>query len=115
MARFLMKTHAAIGHVMPTIPIARKLVERGHEVVWITGRKHKEKVETTGARFHPLPQEIDPGEMEWYDFYPKLKELKGLAEIKWLLKHDNLDPCSQEIETINKILTEFPADVFIGD
>ena len=65
MARFLIKTDAAIGNVMPTMPIARMLVEREHEVVWITGRKYKEKVETTGARFHPLPQEIDPGEMEY--------------------------------------------------
>jgi len=110
-----MKTDAAVGHVIPTMPIARKLVERGHEVVWITGRKYKEKVETTGARFHPLPKESDPGEMEYYDFYPKVKELKGLAQIKWYLKHVDLDPCSREIETINKILTDFPADVFVGD
>ena len=64
------------------MPIARKLVERGHEVVWITGRKYKEKVETTGARFYSIPKEIDPGEMEWYEFRPKLKELKGLAQNK---------------------------------
>lgn len=115
MARFLMKTDAAVGHVMPTIPIARKLVERGHEVVWITGRKYKEKVESTGARFQPLPEEIDPGDMEWYDFYPQLKKLKGLAQIKWYLKHVDLDPCSLQVESIKKILKDFPADVFVGD
>ena len=115
MARFLVKTDAAVGHVMPTIPITRKLVERGHEIIWITGRNYKEKVESTGARFQPLQEEIDPGEMEWYDFCPQLKKLKGLAQIKWYLKHLDLDPCSLQIEIINKILKYFPADVFLGD
>ena len=115
MARFLIMTDMAVGHVMPTMPIAKKLVERGHEVVWITGRKYKEKVESTGARFHPLPKEIDLGEMEYYDFYPEVKELKGLAQIKWYVKHVDLDPCARKIETINTILTDFPADVFVGD
>ena len=91
------------------------MVERGHEVVWITGRKHKEKVESIGAWFHPLPKEIDPGEMEFYDLYPHLKKLKGLAQIKYWLKHIDLDACSQEFKVINTILKDFPADVLIGD
>jgi hypothetical protein len=53
--------------------------------------------------------------MEYYDFYPEVKKLKGLAQIKWYLKHVDLDPCLREIETINKILTDFPADVFVGE
>jgi len=115
MARFLIMTDPAVGHVTPSMPIAQKLVERGHEVVWITGRRYKEKVEATGAKFHPLPQEIDPGEMEIYDFYPRLKELKGLAQIKYIIKHIFLDACSREIETFNGVLTDFPADVLVGD
>ena len=115
MARFLIATYPATGHVTPTIPIARKLVERGHEVVWITGRMHRETVETTGARFRPLPKESDPNGMEIYDFYPELKELKGLAQIKFWIKHTVLDLCSREIQTIDEILTDFPADVLVGD
>ena len=115
MARFLITTDPAVGHVTPSMPIARKLVERGHEVVWITGRRYKEKVEATGAKFHPLPKEIDPGEMESYDFYPELKELKRLALVKYGIKHFYLDACSREIEAIDTVLTDFPADVLVGD
>ena len=32
MARFLLLTGAAAGHVNPVMQIARKLIERGHEV-----------------------------------------------------------------------------------
>jgi len=114
-ARFLITTGPYPGHVTPSIPIAQKLVKRGHEVVWITGRQYKEKVEATSARFHPLPKEIDPNGMEIYDFYPKLKELKGLSQIKWWTKHIFLDACSREIEAIDTVLAHFPADVLVGD
>ena len=103
MARFLIETAAALGHVMPTMPIARKLVKRGHEIVWITGRNYKDKIESTGARFEPLRGEVDPGEMKCYDFFPQLKKLTGLAQIKWYLKHIDLDPCPSQIESINGI------------
>jgi len=43
MARFLMMTMPYPGHVTPCLPITAKLVERGHEVVWITGRQFQEK------------------------------------------------------------------------
>jgi MGT family glycosyltransferase len=108
-------TAAAVGHITPSIPIVRKLVERGHEVVWITGRQYREKVETTGARFRPCPEELDPGEMEWYEFRPILKELKGLAQIGWYIKHVFLDSCLRTIESIDAVLAHFPADVLVGD
>jgi len=115
MARFLIMTGPYPGHVTPTIPIARKLVERGHEVVWITGRLYRDKVETIGARFHPLPKELDPNGIEFYDFRPKLKELKGLRQIRYYIKHVFLDACSREIEAIDTVLTDFQADVLVGD
>jgi len=115
MGRFLITTGPYPGHVTPSMPIVRKLIERGHEVVWMTGRQYREKVEATGARFHPLPKESDPGGMEIYDFYPELKELKGLAQIKYWIKHIFLDACSRDIEAIKTVLTDFPADVLVGD
>jgi len=115
MARFLITTGPYPGHLAPSIPIARKLIEGGHEVVWITGRKCKDRVETTGARFHPLPKESDPNEMETYDFYPELKKLKGLAQIKYWIKHIMLDSCSQDIEAFDTVLKDFHADVLVGD
>jgi len=115
MARFLMMTQPYPGHVTPSAPIARKLVERGHEIVWIAGRRFQEKVEATGARFHPLPKERDPNEMEVYDFHPELKDVKGLAQIKCWLKHIFLDGCFAEIAVIDEVLADFPADVLLGD
>lgn len=115
MARFLINTGPYPGHIAPSTPIVRKLIERDHEVVWITGRMYKEKVEATGARFHPLPKESDPNGMEVYDFYPELKKLKGLAQIKYWIKHIMLDSCSRDIEAFDTVLIDFHADVLVGD
>jgi len=115
MARFLINISPYPGHIAPSTPIVRKLIERGHEVVWITGRQYREKVKATGARFHPLPKQSDPNGMEVYDFYPELRELKGLAQIKFWIKHVCLDACSRDIEAIDTILRGFPADVLVGD
>ena len=51
MAKFLISTMPAIGHVNPFLLTARKLVERGHEVWWHTGAEVAAKVKATGARF----------------------------------------------------------------
>ena len=50
MARFLITTMPFVGHVNPGLPVASRLIERGHEVRWYTGRRFRERVEATGAR-----------------------------------------------------------------
>lgn len=115
MAKFLMMTGPYAGHVTPCLPIARRLVERGHEIVWITGREYKTRVEATGARFHPIPNECDPDGMGVYDFHPELGKLKGLAQIKYWWKHVLLDHCASTIGCIDTVLADFAADVLVGD
>ena len=53
--------------------------------------------------------------MEIYEFYPQMKELKGLTQIKWIVKHIFLDACVPLIESIDEVLAHFPADVLVGD
>jgi MGT family glycosyltransferase len=115
MTRFLFGTAVAAGHVTPTLPISRALVERGHQVVWITGRTFKERIEATGARFYPLPEAIDQGDMNLYEFFPELKKLHGLAQLKWYVKHAFIDTSPAQITAINAVLKEYHADVLVGD
>lgn len=59
MARFLIGTIPGFGHVNPALPIARKLVERGHEVWWYTGKLFQAKIEATGACYIPMNKGLD--------------------------------------------------------
>ncbi len=103
------------GHFNPFIPIVVKLVERGHQVMFITGSIFKERVEKTGAIFHPLPVKLDPGDQEMYDFYPGLKNQKGLSQIKYYLKHILYDSVPDVLNELDQVLESFHADLVIWD
>ena len=82
----------AEGHFNPFVPIIIKLIERRHEVICITGRTFKQRVEDIGATYFPLPEKWDPRDMEIYDFFPELKQKKGLSQVKYYIKHVLFDP-----------------------
>ena len=103
------------GHFNPFIPIMIKLVEKGHQVVCITGRIFKDQVENIGASFIPVPGKWDPGENEVYDFFPELKKKKSLSQFKYYLKHIMLDSVQDALNMLNKVLGNFPADIVISD
>jgi len=113
--RYLLMTAPADGHVIPCLSTAQNLIERGHAIEWITGRKYRILIDNIGAGFHALPREIDTGEMEIYDSYPRLKELRGLAAVKFSLKNVFLDASIPQIEAINDVLKNHTVDVLVGD
>ncbi len=76
MARFLVATMAVPGHAAPMAPVVRKLVERGHEVVWYGSRFFQPKIEATGARFAPITSTLDYGDSEQY--LRQNSDVKGL-------------------------------------
>src|SRR5262245_60845823 len=49
--RVLFYSVKGAGHVNPTLPLVRALVERGHEVVYTLTPEWKERIEALGARY----------------------------------------------------------------
>lgn len=47
------------GHVNPTLPLAKELVERGHDVSYILTNQWKDRIEETGAVFIPYIDDAD--------------------------------------------------------
>lgn len=117
MARFLVGTIAAAGHVNPALPIVQRLVEQGHQVWWYTGRGLKDKVETTGARHVPIQRGIDltlPDAIptEWL---ARRDALTGVNQFKFYLKHGFIDAAVTQLQDLTDILAKFPADVLLCD
>lgn len=117
MARFLVGTIAAAGHVNPALPIVQQLVQQGHEVCWYTGRAFKDKVEATGAHHFPIRRGIDFSALETIpiDWLARRDALKGLAQFKFYLKHGFIDAAVMQLQDLTDILEEFPADVLLCD
>lgn len=115
MARFLFATVPQSGHTYPGIPIARALIERGHEIAWYTGRRFQAAIEASGARFTPIESAIDLGEVNLDEHFPGRAKLSGLAGFKFDLKHLFLDAVPGQVADLKRILAAFPADIVVGD
>lgn len=50
-AKILMINVPYSGHMNPTLPLAKELVKRGHEVAYINAPEWRNKIEATGATF----------------------------------------------------------------
>ena len=115
MSNIVILAEAVEGHFSPLVPIIQRLVSRGHQIVCITGRSFRERVENTGASFHALPHQWDPGDQDIYDFFPQLKQQSGLSQIKCYVKHVLYDQVPDVLSTLQDVLVKFPADVVISD
>jgi len=115
MSKIIILIEPADGHFNPFVPIITKLVAQEHEIVCMTGRRFKQRVEQLGIRFLPIPSQWDPGEQEVYDFFPGLKNKTGLAQIKFYLKHIMYDQAPDILSELKNVLAKFPADVVICD
>ena len=83
MARFLIATYSAAGHVAPAEPIARELVARGHEVHWYTGAHHRDRVSATGAVFVEPRHAPDLDASELSERLPERARLNGIALLRY--------------------------------
>lgn len=115
MARFLIATMPFVSHINPSLPIARRLVERGHEVRWYTGRKFQSRVEATGAQFVPMQRAPDFDEDDLDAAFPARKGLDGVAQFKWSIKHIFMDPAPAQVQDLQEILKDYPADVLLSE
>jgi MGT family glycosyltransferase len=112
MSKFLICTISVIGHVSPALPIARELVDRGHQVYWYTGREFQAKVASTGAHFMPAV-DLSP---EWMaKWMARRNALQGVAQLKFDLKYGFIDAAVQQVQDLTEILRDFPADVILAD
>jgi MGT family glycosyltransferase len=55
MSRVVLAGMPAAGHVNPSLPVARALVDQGIEVTYCSAEEFRGPVERTGARFRPYP------------------------------------------------------------
>ena len=114
-ARFLIGTVPFVGHVTPLLPIARALVERGHEVAWYTGSKFRPKVEATGARYVPMRVAPDLDDQDLDAHFPTRRRLRGLAALNFDIKHVFGDSAVGQFRDYQEVLRELRPDVLFSD
>ncbi|SFD73884.1 glycosyltransferase, MGT family [Paenibacillus catalpae] len=113
MARFLFSNTPIHGHVSANLLLVKKLVERGHEVVWYTGKRFKETVEAVGARHAVMGFDYDDRKLE--EEFPERRNHEALDKLKFDLKNIFMAPTPVYFEEVSRILETFPAEVIVCD
>lgn len=110
MAKFLISTMPAVGHVNPFLSTARKLIECGHEVWWHTGGEVASKVESTGAKFVPMQstRDIQQATVE-------AQRKDGLAAANAAITSLYVAPILGQLQDYQTILSDFSADAIVVD
>jgi zeaxanthin glucosyltransferase len=73
------------GHINPMTALARKLMERGHQVVFFGIADTAPRVQAAGVEFHLIgEQDYPPGTLKKLD--QRLSELKGLAVLRFTVE-----------------------------
>lgn len=114
-ARLVIATQPITGHVLPAIPMVRELTRRGHEVLWYVGKKFREHVESSGARFAPYVHAHDYDDADYDVAFPERAKLRDLAQIKFDFVHLFMRQIAPQHRDLSALLEGFPADVVVGD
>jgi len=115
MARILIGTVPARGHVNPLVAIARRLVEHGHEVAWITHRKFRNTIESAHVRF------VEPRESCGFDeenlerSFPTRPKAPGLTQLKFDLKHVFIDDAAAQLQDLAAFAKAFRPELVLAD
>jgi len=115
MARFLFATMPIVGHVAPIAPVARELVNRGHEVTWYTSKHFEDKITATGATFAPLVSPIDFGDGEYSKHFPGRDQYQGLRQVAFDFEHAFVGSVEGYVRDLRALVTSFTPDALVVD
>ncbi|NBD25517.1 glycosyltransferase [Paenibacillus glycinis] len=113
MAQILFSTTPLHGHINASLLLAKTLVEKGHEVVWYTGKRFKETIEAIGARHIAMSFDYDDRKLE--EEFPDRRNHAGIEQMKHDMREIFLKPTPTYVREIRSILETFPAEAIVVD
>jgi MGT family glycosyltransferase len=109
---FFAPVHVA-GHFFPTIPLAKSLQARGHEISYVSECNMREVVEGEGIRYFQVGPGVWAGNIA--EKFPKIKRLKGNPRIHYILKDAYLGLTPQYVRDAIPIIEEAKPDLLVFD
>ena len=114
--RILIASTPATGHLNPLLAIGRILIAEGHEIVGLSGNALRERIESIGAKFRPLPVGADFDLRDIVSVVPELKNMPpGQEWLRLVIERLFVDTIPAQHKGLEQVLRDFAADVIIGD
>src|SRR4051812_1907065 len=118
MARFAFIVPPLTGHVNPTLSLGAELLQRGHEVGWISLEASLENRLPQGGQLLLLQydqNDVEKRDSEQYLDQITKKNVSGIESIKFLYEEVLIPLNRYMFEGITTILKTFKPDVIIND
>ncbi|HEX5576140.1 MAG TPA: nucleotide disphospho-sugar-binding domain-containing protein [Gemmatimonadales bacterium] len=115
MSRFLFATMPVPGHVAPITPVARTLVERGHDIVWYGSKYHADSIVRSGASFRPIRSTVDYGDGRYDEHFPGRDRFHGLRKVVFDFEHAFVNATAGYLTDLREICHEFHPDAMVHD
>lgn len=112
MYSFLLAGPPFYGHVNPMLTVVKELIQGGHQVRYMTGRRFAEAVTRTGATYVPLPEDSDFDDRTLAEQGPRLT---GLKEIREDVIKACIDPARSQYDALRAECAAHPVDVVVAD
>lgn len=115
MSRFLFATVPVPAHSRNPLPIAARLVERGHEVLWFAGRRFHEGIAAVGATPVPYGATRDYDGERLLEEFPELARLGGPRAIGWAYAELFVGEAAHRVADLEPLLEAHPVDAVLCD
>ena len=115
MSRFLLTTVPVPAHTRNALPVAARLVERGHEVVWFASRRFRDDVVAVGATHVPYGQTRDFDGERLLEEFPQLAGLRGPRAIGRAYADVFVGEAAHRVADLSRLLEHQPVDAILSD
>lgn len=113
MARVVFAPVHVAGHFYPTLPVAKSLQRRGHDVSYVSERNMKGIVEGEGIEYFQAGPGVWAGNIT--ERFPKIKRLRGNSRIHYILKNAYLGLAAHYIRDAVPIIEREKPDLLVFD
>ncbi|MGI5442936.1 glycosyltransferase [Streptomyces shenzhenensis] len=116
MARIVVASTPAHGHVSPLLTAATALSARGHDVTMLTGARFESAVTAAKVAFTPLPAASDYDDRNLTECFPERTQVTaGIEQVGFDLMHIFGNPAVGQYRSLRRLVGETGATTVISD
>lgn len=115
MARFLFATVPIPAHSRNPLPIADRLVQRGHDVLWFAGSRFHDSITAVGATPVPYQSTHDYDGERLLEEFPELARLRGPRAIGWAYAELFVGQAHHRVADLEPLLASHTVDAVLHD
>ena len=115
MSRFLFATVPVPAHSRNPLPVAARLVERGHEVLWFASRRFHDGIAAVGATPVPFGATLDYDGERLLEEFPELATLRGPRAIGWAYSELFVGEGAHRVADLEPVLSGQAVDAVLTD